>query len=55
MAARQGFEPRFIGSEPMILPLDDLAIIRDIISNKLLCGFSTIDIFVFWDIIVLLS
>ena len=24
MAGRQGFEPRFYGSEPHVLPLDDL-------------------------------
>jgi hypothetical protein len=29
-APRQGFEPRFLGPEPSVLPLDDLGIVTNV-------------------------
>ncbi len=38
MAGRQGFEPRFNGSEPFVLPLDDLPTGTGIVVEPLLAG-----------------
>ena len=33
MAGRQGFEPRFYGPEPHVLPLDDLPVLKIVIGR----------------------